>query len=58
MEKNVEVDVPIVGDAKNILNSLINNIKSLNINKINENSAEWYNDTLMFKKKLYSSSYL
>lgn len=56
--KNVEVDVPIVGDAKNILNSLINNIKSLNINKINENSAEWYNDTLMFKKKLYSSSYL
>ncbi|OQD58590.1 acetolactate synthase, large subunit [Methanobrevibacter arboriphilus JCM 13429 = DSM 1125] len=48
--KNVEVDVPIVGDAKNILNSLINNIKSLNINKINENSAEWYNDTLMFKK--------
>ena len=48
--KNVEVDVPIVGDAKNILNSLINNIKSLNIKKINENSAEWYNDTLMFKK--------
>lgn len=48
--KNVEVDVPIVGDAKNILNSLITNIKSLNLKKINENSTEWYNDTLMFKK--------
>lgn len=48
--KNVEVDVPIVGDAKNILNSLITNIKALDLKKINENSAEWYNDTLMFKK--------
>jgi len=48
--KNVDVDVPIVGDAKNILNSLINNIKTFDVKKINQNSIEWYNDTLMFKK--------
>ncbi len=48
--KNVEVDVPIVGDAKNILIKLITDIKTLDIKKINQNSIEWYNDTLLFKK--------
>lgn len=49
--KNVEVDVPIVGDARNVLNSLINHIKGLDIKKINENSIQWYEDSLMFKKE-------
>ncbi|MEA4957058.1 Acetolactate synthase large subunit [bioreactor metagenome] len=48
--KNIEVDVPIVGDAKNILIKLITDIKTLDIKKINQNSIEWYNDTLLFKK--------
>lgn len=49
--KNVEVDVPIVGDARNVLNSLIKNINQLDIKKINEKSIEWYETSLMFKKE-------
>lgn len=48
--KNVEVDVPIVGNAKNVLNSLINYIKGLDIKAINEKSIQWYEDSLLFKK--------
>jgi len=48
--KNVEVDVPIVGNGKDVLISLIENIKQLNLKKINNNSIEWYQDSLMFKK--------
>ena len=48
--KNIEVDIPIVGDAKNILISLINTIKGLDIEKIKKNSIQWYQDSLMFKK--------
>lgn len=44
--KNVEVDVPIVGDGKNILNSLIDTIKSLNNTA---KSKPWYEDSILFK---------
>jgi len=50
--KNVEVDVPIVGDAKNVLNTLITNLKSLkNDLNLNDNlkSSQWYEDSLLFK---------
>ncbi|RBQ23931.1 3D-(3,5/4)-trihydroxycyclohexane-1,2-dione hydrolase [Candidatus Methanobinarius endosymbioticus] len=49
--KNIEIDVPIVGDAKNILKSLIKNINQLDVKKINEKSIEWYEDSLMFKRE-------
>jgi len=45
--KNIEVDVPIVGDGKNVLNSLIKTIKSLNNNVPKSN--QWYEDSLLFK---------
>jgi len=45
--KIIEVDVPIVGDAKNVLNSLINSIKSLNIST--PKSKEWYDVSMSFK---------
>jgi acetolactate synthase-1/2/3 large subunit len=48
--KNVEVDVPIVGDAKNVLKSLIDYIKGLDTEKMNKKSIGWYEDSLIFKK--------
>jgi acetolactate synthase-1/2/3 large subunit len=45
--KIIEVDVPIVGDAKNVLNSLIDSIKSLN--NTNLKSKQWYKDSITFK---------
>lgn len=48
--KNVDVDVPIVGDAKHVLNSLIKYIKGLDIEAINKMSIQWYEDSLMFKR--------
>ncbi len=53
--KNIEVDVPIVGDASNVLKSLITTIKSLNKNidnnsKLNtKKSSQWYEDSVLFK---------
>ncbi|MCL2157211.1 MAG: acetolactate synthase large subunit [Methanobrevibacter sp.] len=45
--KIIEVDVPIVGDAKNVLNSLIDSIKSLNNSSLP--SKQWYKDSISFK---------
>jgi acetolactate synthase-1/2/3 large subunit len=45
--KNIEVNVPIVGDGKSVLNSLIANIKSLNNNTPKSN--QWYEDSVLFK---------
>ncbi|KZX14658.1 acetolactate synthase large subunit [Methanobrevibacter cuticularis] len=52
--KNIDVDVPIVGDAKNVLNSLISTIKELNasqkeIIKVGEVSQNWFTKTIEFK---------
>jgi len=60
--KNVEVDVPIVGDAKEVLKSLINSISKLQVesdinshselkSKFEPNSQQWYDDTLQFKNE-------
>ncbi|MCL2116737.1 MAG: acetolactate synthase large subunit [Methanobrevibacter sp.] len=45
--KNVEVDVPIVGDGKNVLNSLIDTIKSLKSGS--SKSSQWYENSILFK---------
>ncbi len=47
--KNVEVDVPIVGDAKAILNSLIDSIKILKNEERESKSQQWYEDSILFK---------
>lgn len=44
--KNVDVDVPIVGDAKNVLNSLISQLKSF---KAGNDSLNWLNYIIKFK---------
>ncbi|MCL2687243.1 MAG: acetolactate synthase large subunit [Methanobrevibacter sp.] len=48
--KNVEVDVPIVGDAKIVLKALIDSITKLQGNT-EVKSQQWYDDSLLFKKE-------
>jgi len=47
--KNVEVDIPIVGDAKTVLKSINNEIKK---EKIHVNSMDWFNKLVEFKKSV------
>lgn len=44
--KNIDVDVPIVGDAKNVLRDLLDMIKK---HKSNSNSYKWLNHVKKFK---------
>ncbi len=46
--KNVEVDIPIVGDAKNVLNKLINKIKDY---KIEKKETEWHKKIKRWKNQ-------
>lgn len=46
--KNVDVDIPIAGDAKNILNSLI---KELSSYSGNSESIKWFESTKILKEK-------
>ncbi|MDR3063210.1 MAG: acetolactate synthase large subunit [Methanobrevibacter sp.] len=48
IDKNVDVDIPIVGDAKDVLNSLI---KELNSFKGNKESVKWLNEIKYLKNK-------
>ena len=48
--KNIEVDLPIVGDAKNILSSLLNVLKEY---KPSENSKKWLNTLKAQRKEKY-----
>ena len=48
--KNIEVDLPIVGDAKNILSSLLNVLKEY---KPSENSKKWVNTLKAQRKEKY-----
>ncbi len=47
--KNVDVDVPIVGDAKNILGLMI---KELSSYKPNKDANEWFTNLIQMKKQL------
>lgn len=48
--KNVDVDLPIVGDAKNILSSLINSLKN---HESNETAMAWVNDLKSKKQEFH-----
>ena len=45
--KNVDVDIPIVGDAKNILNLLLRELKGF---KSSDESFNWLNNVIQYKK--------
>ncbi|KZX17197.1 acetolactate synthase large subunit [Methanobrevibacter filiformis] len=60
--KNVEIDIPIVGDAKHVLNSIVSKIKQLSgknnglnnnetdkSNSIGNIAKDWFNESISFK---------
>lgn len=51
ISKNVRVDIPIVGDVKNVLNDMLENIKDKEVDKSIERKENWLKQISEWKKK-------